>query len=119
MMPRDVVLIGVPANSSGTLDGVARAPAVLRQRGLVAALASCTGVTDVGDLALPVPQPVRGPSGLLAEDVMIGRVREAVSAARRSGRFPLLVGGDCPVILGALAALQAEQGGPVCCSSRA
>src|SRR5262245_17766784 len=113
MMPRDVVLIGVPANSSGTLAGVARAPGVLRQRGLVAALASCTGVTDVGDLALPVPQPVRGPSGLLAEDAlvaMIGRVREAVSAARHRGHFPLLVGGDCPVILGALAALQAEQG---------
>src|SRR5260370_849879 len=115
MMPRDVVLIGVPTNSSGTVDGVARAPAVLRQRGLVAALASRPGFTDAGDLALPAPQPGRGPSGLLAEDAlitMIGRVREAVSAARRSGRFPLLVGGDCPVILGALAALQAESDRP-------
>ncbi len=27
--------------------------------------------------------------------------------AHRSGRFPLLIGGDCPVLLGALAALQA------------
>jgi arginase len=111
MMPRDVVLIGVPTNSGGTVDGVARAPAVLRQRGLMAALASCPEFTDAGDLALPAPQPGRGPSGLLAEDAlitMIGRVREAVSAARRSGRFPLLVGGDCPVILGALAAVQAE-----------
>lgn len=115
MMPRDVVLIGVPTNSSGTVDGVARAPAVLRQRGLMAALASRPGFTDAGDLVLPAPQPGRGPSGLLAEDAlitMIGRVREAVSAARRSGRFPLLVGGDCPVILGALAALQAEQDRP-------
>jgi arginase len=43
---------------------------------------------------------------------MIGRVRDAVGAARRDGRFPLLLGGDCPVILGALAALQAEQDGP-------
>jgi arginase len=115
MMPRDVVLIGVPTNSSGTVDGVARAPAVLRERGLVAALASCAGVTDAGDLALPAPRPGRGPSGLLAEDAliaMIGRVGEAISAARRSGRFPLLIGGDCPVILGALAALQAEQDRP-------
>jgi arginase len=114
-MPRDVVLIGVPTNSSGTLDGVARAPAVLRQRGLAAALAGRPGFTDAGDLALPAPQPERGPSGLLAEDAliaMIGRVREAVSTARRSGRFPLLIGGDCPVILGALAALQAEQDRP-------
>ena len=115
MMPRDVVLIGVPTNSSGTVEGVARAPSVLRQRGLMAALASRPGFTDAGDLALPAPQPGRGPSGLLAEDAlitMIGRVREAVSAARRSGRFPLLVGGDCPVILGALAALQAEHDRP-------
>ena len=115
MVPRDVVLIGVPTNSSGTLAGVARAPAVLRQRGLAAALASRPGFTDAGDLALPAPQPRRGPSGLLAEDAliaMIGQVREAVSAARRSGRFPLLIGGDCPVILGALAALQAEQDRP-------
>ena len=114
-MPRDVVLIGVPTNSTGTLDGVARAPAVLRQRGLTAALARRPGFSDAGDLALPAPQAGRGPSGLLAEEAliaMIGRVREAVSAARRRGRFPLLVGGDCPVILGALAALQAERDQP-------
>ena len=111
MIPRDVVLIGVPTNSSGTADGVARAPAVLRGRGLTAALAGRPGFTDAGDLALPAPQPRRGPSGLLAEDaliVMIGQVRGAVRAAREDGRFPLLIGGDCPVILGALAALQAE-----------
>jgi len=43
---------------------------------------------------------------------MIGRVRQAVAAARRGGRFPLLIGGDCPVIVGALAALQAERARP-------
>jgi arginase len=83
------------------------AVAVLRQRGLAGALARHPGFTDAGDLVLPAPVPVRGPSGLLAEDAlvaMIEHVAEAVSAARRYGRFPLLVGGDCPVILGALAA---------------
>ena len=39
---------------------------------------------------------------------MIEEVREAVLAARARGRFPLLAGGDCSVILGALAALQGE-----------
>ncbi len=115
MVPREIELIGVPTNSSGTVDGVARAPAVLRQRGLPAALASRPGFTDAGDLALPAPQPRRGPSGLLAEDAlitMIGRVCGAVRAARGRGRFPLLLGGDCPVILGALAALQDEQDRP-------
>src|SRR5215831_17567012 len=115
MIPRDVVLIGVPANSSGTADGVARAPGVLRQRGLATALAARPGFTDAGDLPLAAPVPRRGPSGLLAEDAliaMIGQVRAAVSAARADGRFPLLIGGDCPVILGALAALQAGAAEP-------
>jgi arginase len=115
MTPAGLALIGVPANSSGTVDGVARAPAVLRQRGLATALARHRGFTDTGDLALPVPDPVRGPSGLLGEDAlvaMIEQVAQAVGAARRRGRFPLLVGGDCPVILGALAALQAEADRP-------
>jgi arginase len=112
MTPPGLALIGVPANSSGTVDGVARSPAVLRQRGLATALARHRGFTDDGDLVLPAPVPVRGPSGLLAEDAlvtMIGQVAEAVRAARRRGWFPLLLGGDCPVILGALAALQAER----------
>src|SRR5215471_4333749 len=115
VMPGEIALLGVPTNSSGTADGVARAPAVLRQRGLAAALARWPGFTDVGDLVLPARRPARGPSGLLAEEAlvtMIGQVRDAVAAARGSGRFPLLVGGDCPVILGALAALQADRGRP-------
>jgi arginase len=115
MTPAGLSLIGVPANSSGTMDGVARAPAVLRERGLATALARHRGFADAGDLALPVPVPARGPSGLLAEDAlvaMIGQVARAVGAARGRGRFPLLLGGDCPVILGALAALQAEHDRP-------
>jgi arginase len=114
-VPRDVVLVGVPTNSSGTADGVARAPGVLRERGLAAALGRDPGFADAGDLALPAPRPERGPSGLLAEDAliaMIGQVRQAVRAARRDRRFPLLIGGDCPVIAGALAALQAERDEP-------
>jgi arginase len=115
MTPAELALIGVPVNSSGTLDGVARSPAVLRQRGLATALARHPGFTDAGDLVLPVPVPVRGPSGLLAEDAlvaMIGHVAQAVGAARGRGWFPLLLGGDCPVILGALAGLQAERDRP-------
>src|SRR6516165_2182249 len=87
-----LVLIGVPANSSGTVDGVARGPAVLRQRGLATALARYPGFTDAGDLALPVPVPVRGPSGLLAEDALVAMIRQvadAVGAARGRGRFSL------------------------------
>jgi arginase len=115
MMRRSVELVGVPTNSSGTMDGVARAPAVLRAHGLAAALAGEPGFTDAGDLPLESPQRRRGPSGLLAEDAlitMVERVGAAVGAARSAGRFPLLIGGDCPVLLGALTALQAEAAQP-------
>ena len=115
MTPAGLTLIGVPTNSSGTVDGVARAPAVLRQRGLAAALTRQPGFTDAGDLVLPAPVQVRGPSGLLAENAlaaMIEQVAAAVGAARARGRFPLLLGGDCPVILGALAALRVEADRP-------
>jgi len=115
MMQRGVELIGVPTNSSGTADGVARAPSVLRARGLAAALMPRPGFADAGDLQLELPQQRRSRSGLLAEDAlitMIGHVGAAVRSARSGGRFPLLIGGDCPVILGALAALQAEADQP-------
>jgi arginase len=115
MVSREVELVGVPANSGGTVDGVARAPAVLRECGLPAALADRPGFTDAGDLALPAPRFRRGPSGLLAEDAlitMIGRVAGAVRAARGRGRFPVVLGGDCPVMLGGLAALQDERDRP-------
>jgi arginase family enzyme len=59
MTPAGLALIGVPANSSGTGNGVARAPAALRHRGLATMLARHRGFTDVGDLVLPVPVPVR------------------------------------------------------------
>jgi hypothetical protein len=110
MTPAGLALIGVPVNSSGTADGVARGPAVLRQGGLAATLTRYPGFTDAGDLVLAVPVPLRGPSGLLAEDAlmaMIGHVAQTVGAARGRGQFPLLLGGDCPVILGALAASSA------------
>jgi arginase len=116
MIAGDVALIGVPTNSSGTRDGVARAPDVLRQSVLAdIVLADQTRVQDEGNLQLAHPRPERGPSGLLAEDAlidMIGQVRAAVRAARSARRFPLLLGGDCPVILGALAALQDEHSEP-------
>jgi arginase len=37
---------------------------------------------------------------------MVEAVRDVVSRAYREGRFPLVTGGDCPVLLGALAAAE-------------
>ena len=109
MSARQVGLLGVPFNSSGTTDGVARAPAVLRAEGLVAALrAAGRVVDDRGDLALGPPSPERDRrSGIIAPDAlaaMIAAVREAVEATLRGGAFPVVLGGDCPILLGCLGA---------------
>jgi len=91
--------------------GIADAIGVLRATGLAERLA-VLGVTDASDLALDAPGGERGPSGLLNETALgrlVEATRERVHTARRSGRRALLVGGDCAVVLGALAALANER----------
>jgi arginase len=103
----DVELIGVPYSSASRPGGIATAIAVLREAGLVESLSSRADIRDGGDLELLEGSGVRGPSGLLNEHAL-GRLfsaaREAAAQALQRGRVPLLVGGDCPVLLGALAA---------------
>jgi arginase len=109
-----VQVVGVPFNSSGRDDGVARAPAALRRAGLVARLAGRAGVDDTGDVGFEPPRPERSTrSGLLSERAlvsMVQRTREAVAVVHRAGGFPLVVGGDCPVLLGGLAATRDRYG---------
>ncbi|GAA3381859.1 arginase family protein [Cryptosporangium minutisporangium] len=98
-------LITVPFNSSGATAGVARAPSALLDAGLLAALPGARVVAaDV-----PVADPARGPSGLAAEDAlaaMVTSVSERVLEAWAADRVPVLLGGDCPVLLGALVAAE-------------
>jgi arginase len=108
-VPRRVEILGVPFNSSGTTDGVARAPAALRQAGLIERLgAAGIDVRDRGDVELEPTSPERDTaSGVIAPAALastIGSVRDAVDAIVRGGGFPLVLGGDCPILLGCLAA---------------
>ena len=109
-----VTVVGVPFNSSGLTDGVARAPAALRRAGLVPGLAGRLEAVDGGDVGFDPPAPERSPaSGLLAERALVSMVagtRRAVADVHRAGRFPLVLGGDCPVMLGALAATRDRHG---------
>jgi arginase len=88
--------------------GIARAIEVLRSCGLAERLGRL-GVLDAGDLRLQQPSGTRGPSGLLGE-AALGELVEATRAQTRSARERgdrlLLIGGDCPVMLGALAGLR-------------
>jgi arginase len=106
-------LIGVPYTSAARSGGIATAIRVLRDAGLVESLGDA--VRDAGDLELLEGTGVRGPSGLLNEEALarlVTATREAVAGSLQRDRLPLLVGGDCPVLLGALAAGRDRGGAP-------
>src|SRR5215510_9930730 len=109
-----VAVIGVPNNSLGTPDGVSRAPAALRRAGLVTTLASLSDVSDYGDLQFAPPSTERdtrsGVMGLESLVTMVAAVHRAVGQAFSERRFPIVIGGDCPVILGCLAAARDVHG---------
>jgi arginase len=110
---RPIGILGVPTNSAGTVDGVARGPLALREADLVAVLGRHAEVHDYGDVAVPEPSPARDarshlidPDGLGA---MVLRVRDAVARILDEGHLPLIVGGDCPLLLGCLAASRSDR----------
>jgi len=110
----DIVVVGVPFNSAGRTGGVAAGPSVLRAAGILDSLALAGRVVDAGDVAFATPDPRRSPSsGLAAEQAltsMVDGVQAKVLEAFDSGQFPVLLGGDCPILLGALAAARHHHG---------
>jgi arginase len=111
---RKVGIVGVPFNSAGLASGVARAPAALREHGLVEHLSAVCDVRDYGDVAFAPMRPVRdaasGIKSLAATESMVPAVESAVARVLADGRFPLVLGGDCPVMLGGLAAAHQRLG---------
>ena len=102
-----IALIGAPSSAGARRTGQDRAPAVLRSRGLVAALRA-TGVDleDRGDLPGIgfAPDPVHPRRQNLDRVVeMALRTAGAVELALADARMPLVLGGDCTLTLGALA----------------
>ena len=96
-------LIAVPFNSSGLSNGVARMPAALFDAGLAAALPGARVV----QVHVPEGDVRRGPSGLATEDsltAMVLSTAERVLDAWADDRMPIVLGGDCPVLLAGLIA---------------
>jgi arginase len=111
---RSIDVIGVPFNSAGLTDGVARAPAALRGAGLVDAIRRVgIDVEDRGDVSLGASTAERDPaSHVIAPAALASMIHDVGSRVAESlarGAFPLVIGGDCPILLGCLAALVARR----------
>jgi arginase len=104
-----IELIDVPFDGFGRDGHQARAASALREAGLVDALAP-RPVQDDGALSLPAFETGRGPqTGLLNEPAllaMVEQLNERVATAVDDGVFPVVVGGDCALLLGVVTALR-------------
>ena len=114
---RDICLFRAPSNLGlrplrpGHVPGTWRGPEALTKAGLVEALAPTAAV----DLERPVYSAEPEPGTRLRNGHAIRRfnleLADAVADALGRGEWPLVIGGDCSVLLGALAA--ARRSGPV------
>jgi arginase family enzyme len=100
----DWIVLDVPIDSSGSGRGEQRAPAALRAAGLLERLAA----RDGGVVDANVRNPSRDPASGVIAAAEIRQATKHIAAALRSlpgpAACPLVVGGDCTLLLGVFTA---------------
>jgi len=119
VLHRPIALLGAPSSigirpyDDGGSRQLYRAPATLRALGLAARL----GAEDVGDVEPPPYEDfVRPPGGARNEAALVRYstdLAERVAGAVVGGLFPVVLGGDCSIVLGALLGARQAAGADV------
>jgi arginase len=111
-MGSPIQLIATPFDGFGREGHQARAAAALSAAGLDGAFG--TREVQRSDMALPAPDPRRAPgSGLMNEAALlelVDAIHDHVGDALAAGRFPVVHGGECSVLLAAVSALSDHHG---------
>ena len=108
-MHRPVAILGAPSSigirpddQSGQPQSVDRAPGVLRELGLVARL----DALDLGDVVPPPYQDFTRPPGRARNEAGVATysrsLADRVATGIDDGRFVVVLGGDCSIVLGCL-----------------
>jgi arginase len=116
---RAIAVVGAPSSigirpyDDGAVRQLNRAPSVLRERGLIARL----GAADLGDVAPPLYRDYERAPGRVRNEAELALYLRAlasrVSAAIGEGRFGVVLGGDCSIVLACLLAARQKAGDPI------
>jgi arginase len=118
-MTRAIAVVGAPSSigiqpyDDGEPRHLNRAPDVLRRRDLIARL----GAIDFGDVTPPPYRDYEKPLNRARNEEQVAAysrsLAERVALATEGGRFAVVVGGDCSIVLGCLLGARHRVGGPV------
>jgi len=107
-MNRSIAIVGAPSSigirpyDSGEPRQLDRAPAVLRELGLVQRL----GASDLGDVIPPAYRDYVRTPGRVRNEAEVGaysrKLAERMAVATSNGRLAVVLGGDCSIVLGCL-----------------
>lgn len=106
-----VVVLGAPSNLGLAPPAPGKEPGVrgMARRLKALGLGTRLGATDAGDVVPPAYSPERDPAtgvrNLHAIAEYSAALAEAIGAQLDAGRFPLVIGGDCSILLGSMLAL--------------
>ncbi|WP_454044059.1 arginase family protein [Cellulosimicrobium sp. Marseille-Q8652] len=107
-MERSWRILGAPSSAAAHGPGLEKSPRALRGEGLVGSLRERgLDVVDLGDLDEAVWRSHRAPGGLNDVDRVVDGVRRVLDAVRPElvpGRVPLVLGGECTLTVGVVAA---------------